>query len=299
LGVTGLPRIFDLPPAVAVKRADQFARSVHPVLQAACARCHNDRHTGTFQLIEVKHRRDLTSDVLRANLDATLGLVDPDNPAKSDLLSSALVPHGSAQNKKPIFRGSNDIRFQILSAWVQSLRTPGSRGEADRGRFGPASSSTSSEPPGSAFAIDRGRVTLSAPAAPLRDPASVPASLPDLTPGNALPSIRYVPGRDKVDERRPFAPNGQLAVEEGPPAANEFPLPPMLGGPPPKLTGAPDPGAAIPMPGARDPAAGGQTLPELPPPPPANAGVGTRPKKPLKIDPDLLQKALMNRNATR
>ena len=30
--------IFDLPPALAVKRRDQFARVVHPVLQARCAR---------------------------------------------------------------------------------------------------------------------------------------------------------------------------------------------------------------------------------------------------------------------
>ena len=64
LGVTGLPVIFDLPAPVAVKRADLFARNVHPILQAACARCHNERHDGEFQLIEVKSRRNLTAGVL-------------------------------------------------------------------------------------------------------------------------------------------------------------------------------------------------------------------------------------------
>ena len=52
----GLPVIFDLPPALAVKRADEFARDVHPVLQTACARCHNEQLPGQFQLIEVKTR---------------------------------------------------------------------------------------------------------------------------------------------------------------------------------------------------------------------------------------------------
>ncbi len=122
LGVPQTPVIFDLPAAVAVKRADQFFRDVHPVLQAACARCHNEQHTGTFQLVEVKSRRGLSGDVLRANLDATLRLVDADNPARSALLSSALVPHGKGPSPRPIFRGSNDPRYQILAAWVNSLQ---------------------------------------------------------------------------------------------------------------------------------------------------------------------------------
>src|SRR5262249_58066311 len=96
-------------------------RAAHHTLQAACARCHNEKYDGTFQLIEVKPRHAPTADVLRANLDATLRLVDPENPARSELLSSALLPHGNAPTKRPIFRGSNDIKFQILATWVNSL----------------------------------------------------------------------------------------------------------------------------------------------------------------------------------
>ena len=124
LGVSGQPVIFDLPAALAVRRTKEFVRFVHPVLQRACARCHNEQYPGSFQLVQVKTRHDQTADVFRANLDATLRLVDPENLAKSEILSSALVPHGPGPNKRPIFRGSNDPEYQILSAWVNSLRPP-------------------------------------------------------------------------------------------------------------------------------------------------------------------------------
>ena len=50
-----LPVIFDLPPAQAVPRAAEFARYVQPVLLQSCARCHNERYPGTFQLVEIKN----------------------------------------------------------------------------------------------------------------------------------------------------------------------------------------------------------------------------------------------------
>ena len=73
---------------------------VQPVLQQSCARCHNEKYQGEFQLVEVKTRRDLTnSDIARANLDATLRLINPDDPARSELLSAGLVPHGGSQER--------------------------------------------------------------------------------------------------------------------------------------------------------------------------------------------------------
>ncbi|MGE3821398.1 MAG: hypothetical protein AB7I30_18460, partial [Isosphaeraceae bacterium] len=136
LGVTGLPVIFDLPQALAVKRADQFARVVHPVLQASCVRCHNEKHEGSFRLIQVKSRRDWSPVVFRANLDATLQYVDPENPSMSQLLSTSLLPHGKGPDPRPIFRGSNDPRFQILSAWVNSLRSDPKSDAVHATRFG-------------------------------------------------------------------------------------------------------------------------------------------------------------------
>ena len=114
---SGLPTIFDLPTPLAVKRADEFTRNVHRVLQHACARCHNEKYQGGFQLIEVKSRHDWTPNVARANLEATLRVVDPDSPTRSELLSRALVPHGP--HKRPIFRGATDPKYQLVAAWVE------------------------------------------------------------------------------------------------------------------------------------------------------------------------------------
>ena len=124
MGITDLPVIFDLPPAQAVKRADEFARYVHPVLQTYCARCHNERYDGTFQLIQMKTKQDRTRDTLRANLDATIKLVDRDYPRRSELLASCLRPHGRGPNTRPIFQGSNDRAYQILATWVNKLHAP-------------------------------------------------------------------------------------------------------------------------------------------------------------------------------
>ncbi len=63
----GLPMIFDLPTPLAVLRADEFTRTVHPVLQRACAGCHNENYQGDFQLIKVKSRQDWTPGTSRGS----------------------------------------------------------------------------------------------------------------------------------------------------------------------------------------------------------------------------------------
>jgi hypothetical protein len=304
LGLTGLPVIFDLPPAIAVKRADVFARLVHPVLQASCAKCHNEQYQGKFQLVEVKKRRDLTANVFRANLDATLQLVDPENPARSEILSSALIPHGNGPNKRPIFRGSNDPRFQIISAWVNSLRAvPGpGQNRANEGvietRFGPKPSSG-----GGGFATERGSGQGPLPL-PMLPGAS---SRPEIHPVNADPGVSFIPGsspnagllgEDKASTARGSSPQyrignktGRFVAEEGPSSQDDFPAPYMLGGPKPKLTtGAPQPTAKLPAP------AGSASAPAPVDPQAVKASATTTPKKPVKIDPALLEKALLNRN---
>ena len=121
--ISGLPVIFDLPPAQAVKRAEEFNRYVHPVLQIYCARCHNERSEGSFQLVQIKTRIDRTPEAVRANLDATLRLIDRENPTRSELLSSSLRPHGRGPNTRPIFQGSNDKAYQILATWAKNLQS--------------------------------------------------------------------------------------------------------------------------------------------------------------------------------
>ncbi|MCA1686410.1 MAG: hypothetical protein LC745_10635, partial [Planctomycetia bacterium] len=292
LGVSGLPVIFDLPPAVAVKRAEQFARDVHPVLQAACVKCHNEQHSGTFQLVEVKLRRGPSGEVLRANLDATLRLVDPENPARSELLSSALVPHGNRPSPRPIFRGSNDPRYQILAAWVNSLRVNRPAEAVVPTRYAPTKEAAGGE----GFAVERAAGQGAAPGVTTTAVTNQPRLVPGLDRKEVLEPSRYVPGQGMVAERNA-------------PPAGEFPVPYMLGGPRPR----PNNGVAnpSPLPPPAAPSVPSTPIPTEPlptrtesstepAPAPAEAPAATaRPKKPLKIDADLLQKAILNRNSGR
>ena len=109
LGVKDLPVIFDLPLPLAIKRTEEFTKYVHPLLQVYCAKCHDAQYQGEFQLVSTKARADRTSNALRANLDATLRLIDPANPSRSELLSVTLRPHGLGTKPRPIFPGSNEI----------------------------------------------------------------------------------------------------------------------------------------------------------------------------------------------
>lgn len=282
LGLKGIPVIFDLPPAIAAKRADQFTKLVHPLLQAACARCHNESYPGNFQLIQVRSRKELSSNVLRANLDATLRLIDPDNPSKSDLLSSALLPHGNAPTKRPIMSGSNDPRFQVLAGWVNSLR-PAGAGKAGAGEAFVQGSAGS----GSAFAVDRGQGPGVSPPSDFTNPVK-PFELN--AKADVMTPRRYVPGRGMV-------------LENEPPSPDEFPVPFSVGGAKPKLdTGTQPASAAIPMPG-KAPSASASGSPQVPVGPrgiPANDPTLAPPltakgKKAVKIDPEALERALIRK----
>ncbi len=298
LGPVGLPVIFDLPPAIAVKRAQHFTQFVHPVLQVSCAKCHNEKYEGDFQLVEVKNKRkDMTWDVIRANLDATLKLIDPANPSKSELLSISLIPHGSGANRKPIFRGSNDPRFQIFAAWANSLRTtkPSQEGivQTKMGRtFEPNG-------PGSSFATDR-----NGPLDPSQTGDGMPKSYVPFeeavkqSPVRKLPSTRYLPGQGMV-------------TDNSPPSSDEFPAPYMAGGPRPKLKPGTDAGLPLPLEKTGRPKGDPEpipmpreSLPDLPPVPgstplpstPTDPTKPAKPKKSVKIPDSVLEKMLQNRN---
>ncbi len=90
LNIGGMPVIFDLPTPLAIKRVHEFKNFINPILQAYCVRCHDGHYDGEYQLVPMKSRADHTADGYRANLDATLRLIDPESPAKSELLTSTL-----------------------------------------------------------------------------------------------------------------------------------------------------------------------------------------------------------------
>jgi hypothetical protein len=211
LRISGLPVIFDLPRPLAIKRADEFFRFVHPLLQAQCARCHNGEHDGRFQLVPIKSRLDRTPDALRHNLDAALALVNREIPSNSELLTSTLRAHGRSPNPRPIYPGSNDRHYQILAAWVNGLRAQKSASGAERAE--PEHPDPEQAVP---FAADRPRVSLE-PAT--GEAARVPHGAPGATQGpdraRATPDLGVVvPDQDAQNPKEfpiPFAVSGVKA----------------------------------------------------------------------------------------
>lgn len=184
----GLPQIFDLPPAQAVKRANEFAQYVQPVLQQNCVKCHNEKYQGNFQLIEMRTPREKSNtDNLRANLDATLNLVNQDDPSRSELLSAGLVPHGGRRNA--IFRGPNDQGYMILVTWIKKVRPPANPADGPREAGGRPAFNGNEPAGGDGFATDRAnRAGSSASYAPGSGSGAFPP-VPPRTPGQGGISI--------------------------------------------------------------------------------------------------------------
>jgi hypothetical protein len=257
------PVIFDLPPALAVRRFQEFAWSVHPALQTHCARCHNERSDRQFQLVEAKNRRDLANHLLvTTNLDATLRLIDPANPTKSELLVSAVLPHGPSG--RPILSGPNDPSYQRLAAWINNLKGP--QKPAETATTAPPASS----PAPAGFASDRSP-------APPQEPGSL-----------ALPTAPVPPTPRAAGE-----PAHVSASNPAVPPDAAFPTSPLLGGTNPAPVPA---GAAVPAPGAQTiTLPSGEVVPvdtrALSPKDPPEVPGAPR-KKPIKLDPTLLEKIL-------
>ncbi len=303
LGVGDLPVVFDLPPGAALKRASEFQKYVHPVLQTYCAKCHNDRYEGDFHLIGFKTRAERTPDTLRANLDAVLRIVDRANPGRSELLASSLRPHGQGSNTRPIFAGSNDQAYRILAAWVNNLRVQPPATAAL------PSASAESGRRTEDFAVGRTRISQgTVEVEPVYGGPAVGGPVQNVIE-KSLPPMRYEPGR------------GFNADADADPS--QYPIPFAVSGVRPKLPpGDGQPSPSIPRPkaapetvnrSAPSPAtasADAKGLPVLPAADQAAAAVeageddepaseAVKPAKKLKIDPALLQRALQLRNGPR
>ena len=248
-----LPEIFDLPPAMAVRRAMEFAEYVQPVLQNNCATCHNDKYDGEFQLVAVRTAKDRRNpDIARANLDAVLRLVNPDDPSRSDILAAGLVPHGGPR-KGAIFRGANDRQYQILSTWVRSVRpksAPGGKPNAFGGGNGggEAVSRTGFVPsePTDGFATDRsGRAGASVASGVAVDQMAAftgPGAVRQVREFNE--SADFSGGKatdfpDAFDFNSPKLSNSIAPATAGRKTAKAAPLPALPGG---KLAGSSKPG---------------------------------------------------------
>ena len=216
----GPPVIFDLPPTLAIRRYQEFAGDPHALIQARCANCHDaDRYAGDFRVVRARVRRDLANDPLvRTNLDATLRLVDPVEPSRSELLRVAGLTHPS--DGRPVLNGPNDPLYRLLKQWVMSLQDP-AKADADARAAGYTPSLAKpapAVPSGEGFAVDR-----------FGGASASPASVDNPTPQ----SVGSPPGAGVVDGFRAV----ETGVAPGVPADTEFPTPGLP-------TAMPDPAAA-------------------------------------------------------
>jgi len=309
MGISDLPVIFDLPRPLAIKRSDEFFRVVHPILQGRCAKCHDGQYDGSFQLVPITKRADRTRDALRANLDATLRLVDSNAPAHSELLSSTLRPHGRGPRPRPIFTGSNDPMYKILAGWVNSLSSPKASNDIPR-----ADQSAARLSQAESFAADRNR----AGSDPLNLGTEALSSNGMRSPRAAgTPDENKIRPPSRIESSRGSIPDGQ-----NPGDPQEFPLPFVITGTKPNIpaagsvpkksarpsSGQPA-GNAAPIPAGASTARAGNSAKQGSPADPTASSDQAKGKtepasakktsKPLTLDPKLLERALQSRNLNR
>ena len=290
LGIKDLPVIFDLPLPLAIKRTEEFGRYVHPLLQAYCAKCHDAQYEGGFQLVTIKSRADRTATALRANLDATLALIDPKNPAHSVLLSSTLRPHGTGVRPRPIFPGSNDKAYMVLARWVNQLAAPKENDDSARRDPSRAPSETDE-----VFAVDRNRSS----AGRRTKSAGALARIPSASTSDARTGDRSAIGQPEAEPQEfpiPFAisgvkPNPAVPKNSSPASAKQA-----------AGRAGSTPAATESTTGPAMPADDDDDDPDELPPPKAKEKTAASKKqapKTFTIDPKLLERTLQNRNANR
>ena len=224
LNIMGMPVIFDLPTPLAIKRTQEFINFVNPLLQAYCVKCHDGNYDGEFQLVPTKNR--VRPDARRvAGQPRRHAAVDrPGKPREERAAHHlALRPHGNGPRKRSIFPGSNDKAYQILAAWVQSLKSPKDPRASARNQTGRVEPDS-----GEIFAVGRERNGNDNPE----------FSLPSL-PETRRSAHADTPSSSAIPRPTPFGPHGTApdGARQEPP--DDFPLPFVITGKKPNL--APQP----------------------------------------------------------
>lgn len=314
------PVIFDLPEALAVKRGQEFNQHIHPILQMYCGSCHNERTPHGFPLVSASGRAARDAALLRANLDTTLKLIDPENLMQSPLLVNSLLPH--KPNNRPIFPGPNHPAYRILANWVSQLQPRlGSAARADR--FDPRTPYADApvEQTGGGFAHPAGFAGQSgfAVEGKLKPEAADEPELPIEANPEVLRSPRgKLPGHglEVAEPAMPgrIIPGSYNGAATQPPKDARYPLPLPAGASPEALLkelqaqeAARDAQAAAkPGRGKAEPTTAPQTRPdgEMPAgetrddsPKDAKRENGPAPKKPVKIDQNLLDRFILQRRS--
>ncbi|GIW86285.1 MAG: hypothetical protein KatS3mg108_0609 [Isosphaeraceae bacterium] len=320
------PDIFNLPAPLAVRRYEEFLRFVHPELQNHCARCHDaELHTGAFRLYRTRTRRDLSNDLIgRANLEATLQLVEPNDLARSKLLSAAALTH--PPDGRPVLGGPKHPSYRVLANWVASLKDPASgtpNQPAAPARYEPVPSGFE-PPPTEGFAVGRTPEAARAqPAGPSRPPTPVEslagapvAGTPRVVSGGmvqgsvsspAVPADAHFPEPGLLPRPVAPAPSGAIPPAKLPAAPPPQPDPGVGSGKPnptpagsPGLATLPDGTPALRLPsGELVPYVSSEALRKTPAEgdeDPAKKAVQAGERK-ARIDRDALQKFMQQRNA--
>jgi hypothetical protein len=222
----GPPVIFDLPPALAIKRYNDFQAYIHRDLQQTCVKCHHEQSDLAFQMTQARSTRDYNNDLLvRANLDAVLRLVDRQDPSRSRLLGAAIMPH--KPDERPILHGANHPTYRRLEMWVAGLKSPtappAGPGPAPGDGVVPAALRAPAPRPNTGFAADRrGSAPTAPPPLPAQTPAGPSASVVPPPADLAAPhSIRLDSGETVPFEPAPagqILPGSTVGMPKTPPA---------------------------------------------------------------------------------
>ena len=180
-----------------------------------CAKCHNADYNGPFQLLSASNPRRGRGTSCGRTWTRPCACHRED-PAKSELLSSTLRPHGQGGRRRPIFSGEHRA-CQVLATWANSLRVAEGRRPSPAGNRAAADDDEE-------FAADRNRVGLAGLDPVIRgmktgDPRQISAMARPAAQEAAGRAYRFVEGQ------------GMVAEDPQQADPHEFPLPFMLGGP--------------------------------------------------------------------
>ena len=97
---------------------EAFASSIGPLLVNRCgaARCHGPASGNAFHLLRPPSSSRPSLRITQRNLQATLKLVDREDPTRSPLLTAALRPHGPLDVS--VFAGRRADQYERVADWV-------------------------------------------------------------------------------------------------------------------------------------------------------------------------------------
>ena len=109
------------PPLVDTESLSVFVTRVQPILMNACANCHATGRGGNFKLTRTFDAGLGNRKASLQNLAAVLAQVNPEKPAGSTVLTSAVSLHSpNGDMPQPPLKGRESAAFRTLEDWVRT-----------------------------------------------------------------------------------------------------------------------------------------------------------------------------------